>query len=109
MQSDKPIVLDELPQAAQLSIAVGVYAARLLSCRFCGPHDGVRRCGNRGFQPFQEGNRAIQHGEYPPNAHKAAVDQESSGKTSTFEATERVLAPFKRGRQNYQEPQLSRK
>ncbi|UXN61028.1 hypothetical protein [Phyllobacterium zundukense] len=43
------------------------------------------------------------------NAHKAAVDQESSGKTSTFEATERILAPFERVRQNYQEPQLSRK
>jgi hypothetical protein len=101
-------VLDELPQAAQLSIAVGVYTTGLLSGRFCVMHDGVRRW-NRGFQPFQEGNRAIQHGEYPPNAHKAAVDQESSGKTSTFEATERILAPFKRARQNYQEPQLSRK
>jgi hypothetical protein len=78
-------MLDELPQAAQLSIAIGVYAA-FLSGRFCGLHDSVRRCGSRGFQPFQEGNRAIQHGEYPPNAHKAAVDQKSSGKTSTFEA-----------------------
>ncbi|MDR6633531.1 hypothetical protein J2X72_002324 [Phyllobacterium sp. 1468] len=97
MQSDQPIVLDELAQAALRSIAVGVYTARLLGGRFCGLHDGVRRCGSSGFQPFQEGNGAVQHGGYPPNAHKAAVDQESSGKTSTFEAIERNFSTILTG------------
>jgi hypothetical protein len=103
-------VLDELPQAAQLSIAVGVYSAGgFLNGRFCGLHDSIRRFGNRGFQPFQEGNRAVQHGEYPPNAITPLGPGNPAEKLSTFEATDEILAPFEPARQNYQEPQLSRK